>query len=87
MNKKNRFILIIAAATVFNILVTTVCFFILVLLYNMILIPHIPAEKAFTGLPFLFILAVIITFAVYQRVLRIYLRKMEGFPPEKENSA
>jgi hypothetical protein len=83
VNKKGRFILIIAAATVFNIVVTVICFFLLVLLYNALLIPHIPGEKAFIGLPVLFILAVIITFAAYQRILRIYIRKKES-PPETE---
>jgi uncharacterized membrane protein YbhN (UPF0104 family) len=74
-----------AAATAFNIVVTVICFFILIALYNVFLIPHIAAEKAYIGLPLLFILAAIIAFVAYQRVLRIYIRRKEGFPPEKED--
>jgi hypothetical protein len=66
-------------ATVFNIVVTVLCFFILIVLYNVFLVPHIPAEKAYIGLLFLFIIAVIIAFVVYQRALRIY---RGGFPPK-----
>jgi hypothetical protein len=63
------------AATVFNIVVTMICFTLLLLLYSILLVPHIPAERAFIAFPFLFVIAVILSFLVYQRVLKVYLKK------------
>jgi uncharacterized membrane protein len=63
------------AATGFNMVVTALCFIILLLLYMVLLIPHIPAEAAFGAFPVLFILAVIFSFLVYRRFLKQYLKE------------
>ena len=69
------FIPFMAAATVFNVLVTAVCFVILSLLYMVFLIPYINEEMAFLGFSFLFVVSLVLSFFIYQRALKLYLKK------------
>jgi phosphatidylglycerophosphate synthase len=75
VNRKNRYLIIIIAATVFNIVATSICFFLLLLLYSLFLAPRISPKMIPIGFPFLFIAAVILSCVVYQRVLKLYLKK------------
>jgi hypothetical protein len=63
------------AATVFNIVVTVICFTLLLVLYSFLVIPRIPNETAFIAIPFLFVISVVLSFLIYQRALKVYLKK------------
>ena len=75
MIKKLQIVLFSFAATVFNIVVTLICFAILALLYIALLIPHIPAETSFLGFPVLFVASIVLSFLIYQRALKLFLKK------------
>jgi len=75
VNSKAKYIALMFAATVFNIVVTMICFTLLLVLYSVLVIPRIPSEVIPIAFPFLFIIAVILSFLVYQRVLKVYLKK------------
>jgi len=75
---KPRIVLFILAATVFNVVVTGISFLISLLLYSALLLSHIPAEKAFAGSILLLIASFIVSFFVYRRVLKLFLKKFPG---------
>jgi hypothetical protein len=80
MNKKTNTLLFILGATVFNILVTILSFFVLFFLYTRFLGPLLP-EEAFTwGFFLVFIGAVALSFVIYQALLKQLLKKI---PVEK----
>ncbi|MDR2073061.1 MAG: leader peptide processing enzyme [Spirochaetaceae bacterium] len=86
LNKRASMILFMIAATAFNIIATVLCFIVLLLFYMVLLIPHIPAEAAFMGLPVLFAAAVIASCVAYRWILTRYLRTHPhgmGGTPEK----
>ncbi|GHV86160.1 hypothetical protein AGMMS50230_17680 [Spirochaetia bacterium] len=89
MTQKTRYIVFMLAATVFNIIVTVICFFVLWLIYMALLVPHIPAESAFVGLPVLFVAALVLSVVIYQRALKVFLKKwpfpgLKGPPPHNQ---
>ncbi|MDR2314012.1 MAG: hypothetical protein LBE02_05710 [Spirochaetaceae bacterium] len=86
MNKRVSLVLFMIAATAFNIIATVLCFIVLWLLYMALLIPHIPAEAAFMGLPVLFAAAVIASCAVYRWILMRRLRAAENIRPRNMRS-
>jgi hypothetical protein len=63
------------AATVFNIVITVICFALLLILYSVLLVPRISSKMIPLGFPFLFIAALVLSFMVYQKVLKVYLKK------------
>jgi len=77
MTKNLRLVLFMLAATVFNIAATAISFIILMLLYTALLVPHMPAESAFFGLPLLFTASIILSFFAYQKLLKRYLHKLQ----------
>jgi hypothetical protein len=80
MNKKTNTLLFILGATVFNILVTVICFLVLFLLYTRFLGVILP-EEAFTwGFILVFIGAIVLSFVIYQALLKQLMKKV---PVEK----
>jgi hypothetical protein len=77
MNKKTNTILFILGATVFNILVTVVSFFVLFLLYSRILASRLPDETFIWGSIFVFIGAIALSFVVYQALLKLLVKKID----------
>jgi hypothetical protein len=75
MTKKAKFVLLIFIATVVNILLMTICFGILLLLYSFVIVPRIPEEAGFYGVPVLFIVSIILSNFLYRRFLKLYLKK------------
>jgi hypothetical protein len=75
VTKKVRLVLFMAAATAFNAAAAVVCFVLLLLLYTALAVPRIPAEAAPLGLPLLFIASLALSFLIYRRVLKGYLKK------------
>ena len=75
MIKKAKYALFIAAATVFNMAVTIICFTILMLPYSVLLIPRISEKTAYAGVYLLLAAAIVFSFLIYRRALKLYLKK------------
>ena len=75
MIKKAGIALFIIVATLFNILVTAICFAILLLLFSVLAVPHISDQAAFIGSLLLLAVSFGLSFLVYQRALKLYLKK------------
>ena len=75
MTKKTKMALFMLVATVINIIFTVICFAILMLLYIVFLVPHIPEASRFVGFPVLFIVSLVVSFFVYKKALKSYLKK------------
>jgi hypothetical protein len=80
MSKKINTLLFILGATLFNILVTIFCFFVLFFLYTRFLSPLLPEEVFTWGFLFIFIGAIVLSFVIYQTLLKRLLKKV---PVEK----
>jgi hypothetical protein len=77
MSKKSNTFLFILGATVFNILVTVGCIFILLLLYAKLLMPLMPQEAAAVALPVIFIGAIALSFVLYRVVLKQIMKRIK----------
>jgi hypothetical protein len=70
MSKKTNTLLFILGATVFNILVTVICFTALLLVYAKFLAPRLPEEGQAWGFPVIFIAAIAASVVVYRAALK-----------------
>jgi hypothetical protein len=77
MNKKLNTALFILGATLFNILVTILCFVGLLLLYARFIMSLLPEEGRAWGFPLIFIAAIIISFLVYRLALKLLMQKVD----------
>jgi hypothetical protein len=77
MNKKINTILFVLGATLFNVIVASVSFLILFILYLNYLAPMIPASGNSWGFTLIFISAIAISIFVYRIVLKYFLNKIE----------
>ena len=75
MIKKRKLVFFIIAAVVFNMLLTLICFAILLPLYSFFVIPRIPQEPGFFGFPLVIVISLALSFFIYQRFLALYLKK------------
>jgi len=77
MNKKVNTLLFILGATLLNIIVTVLCFVLLLLLYVKVLMPLLPGESRAWAFPIMFIVAIAITFFLYRFALNLLLKKVQ----------
>ena len=77
MNKKVNTLLFILGATLFNIIVTILCFVVLMILYARFFIVLLPEEGHTWVFPVMFIAAIAGTFFLYRLVLKLLLKKIE----------
>jgi hypothetical protein len=77
MNKKTNTLLFILGATVFNILVTIISFCLLFFLYSRVLASRLPDEAFIWGSIFVFIGAIVLSFVVYQGLLKLMIKKVD----------
>jgi len=77
MNKKANTLLFILGATVFNILVTLISFFVFTLLYVKFLMALIPEENSSWGFTLIFLASIAISFLVYRWLLKYLLKKID----------
>ncbi|GAB6393399.1 MAG: leader peptide processing enzyme [Treponematales bacterium] len=77
MSRKSNTVLFITAATVFNILVTFGAFTGLLLFYGYVIVPALPPQAEHWGLPFIFLLAVAFSFAIYRLFLNLLTKKVD----------
>lgn len=77
MNKKLNTILFILCATIFNIIVAVISFFVFFLLYAKFIMPIIAESGYQWGLTLVLIAAIAVSIGVYRIVLRFLLDKIE----------
>jgi uncharacterized Tic20 family protein len=77
MNKKVNTLLFILGATVFNIIVTIISFLALLVIYAKVFIPFLPEEAHMWSFPLIFLIALVVAFIVYRRILNIIMKKVE----------
>ena len=80
MNKKVNTVLFILGATVFNIMVTVVSFFLLLVLYAKLLAKILPQGAQAWSFPLIFITSLVISFFVYKFAFGFLIKKVN---PEK----
>jgi hypothetical protein len=77
MSKKTNTLLFILIASVANILLTVVSFFILYLPYALWIAPRLPPSSVLWILALMFLLALVISFIVYQALLKLFMKKVD----------
>jgi hypothetical protein len=76
MNKKANTLLFILGATVFNILTTVICFFVLYIPFAIYVVPHIPETGGQWGLIAIMIAAFALSFIIYRAALKLLMKKV-----------
>ena len=76
MSKKTNTLLFILGGTVFNILVTVICFVVLLVIYSRF---HsaLPENSAAWILPVIFIISIIASFFIYRPVVKYITNKVD----------
>jgi hypothetical protein len=77
MGKKTNTFLFILAATIFNIVVTVVCFFVLLLAFIKFAAPLLPETASAWALPVIFIGSIALSFVLYRLALKVLLKKID----------
>jgi hypothetical protein len=78
MSKKSNTLLFIMGATIFNILVTIICFMALFVLFAWLLAPRLPDSAAAWGLPVIFIGAIVLSFVIYRILLKLLFKRIDA---------
>jgi peptidoglycan/LPS O-acetylase OafA/YrhL len=77
MNKKLNTVLFILAATLFNVLVAVISFFLLCFLYIKFLFNLIPEQSGSWAFALIFMAAIVISFFAYRYLLKYLLKKVD----------
>ena len=77
MNKKLNTLLFILGATLFNIIVAILGFFVFTLLYARLLIPRMPEANHQWGFTLIFLASIVVSFLTYRAVLKYLLNKVD----------
>jgi hypothetical protein len=76
MSKKTNTLLFILGGTVFNILVTLLCFIIFLVIYGRFL-PMLPESSAAWMLPVIFVASIVASFLIYRLAIKIIMKKVD----------
>jgi hypothetical protein len=77
MSKKTNTLLFILGATVFNILVTIICFLVMLILFVKFIAPMMPETAAAWGFPLIFIGAIALSFVLYRVVIKYLTKRVD----------
>jgi len=77
MSKKTNTLLFILGGTVFNVLITILCFIILLAIYSRFLYPALPEESAAWALPVLFVASIAASFFIYRQAIKVISKKVD----------
>ena len=77
MNKKTNTIIFMLAATVANIIITIVCFLVLLVLYSKIVFPLLPEESITWALPVMFVFSIIASIFIYRLLIKFMMKKVD----------
>ena len=77
MSKKTNTLLFILGGTAFNILVTIICFIVLLVIYSRFLYTQLPESSAAWIMPVIFVLSIVASFLIYRVVIKIVMKKVD----------
>ena len=77
MSKKTNTLLFILGGTIFNILITVLCFIVFLTIYAKLLFPRLPESSAAWIMPVIFIASIVISFFVYRLAVKIIMKKID----------
>jgi hypothetical protein len=77
MSRKTNTLFFMLIATAANILLTVVSFLVLYLPYALLLAPRLPPSSVIWILALLFLAALVISFIVYQALLKVFVKKVD----------
>jgi hypothetical protein len=77
MSKKTNTLLFVLAASLVNIALTVASFLLLYLPYALLLAPRLPPSSVIWILALLFLLALALSFIVYQALLKLFIKKVD----------
>jgi hypothetical protein len=77
MGKKTNTLLFILGATLFNIIVTVVCFLVLLLLFVKFFASALPETASAWALPAIFIGSIVLSFVLYRLALKLLMKKID----------
>ena len=77
MSRKTNTLLFILIARLATILLTIVSFLVLYLPYALFIAPRLPSSSVVWILALLFLLALAISFIVYQALLKLFMKKVD----------
>jgi len=76
MSKKTNTLLFIIGGTVFNIIITILCFILLLIFYGSVLLPRLPEASSSWIIPVIFVASIVISFLVYRLAIKIIMKKV-----------
>ena len=76
MNKRTNTLLFILGGTIFNILVTIICFVLLMVVLSHQL-QNLPENAVAWALPVIFIISIVASFLVYRLAIKIIMKKVD----------
>ena len=64
-------------ATVFNIIMTMICFLAILVIYSRFFFPRLPEESIAWALPGTFVLAIVASIVIYRALIKILMKKVD----------
>jgi len=77
MSKKTNTLLFILGGTVFNIIVTVLCFIFFLFIFTRFLFPHLPDGSIAWMLPINFAASIAASFLVYRQTIKLIMKKVD----------
>ena len=77
MSKKTNTLLFILGGTAFNILVTIVCFILLLVVYSRFLYTQLPESSAAWIMPIIFVISIVASFLIYRVAIKMIMKKVD----------
>ena len=77
MNKKTNTLIFILIGTVFNIIVTMLCFLVFLLIYSKFIYGYMGESGNSWILPVFFAAAIVASFFIYKLAIKIVMKKMD----------
>jgi hypothetical protein len=78
MGKKTNTLLFILGATIFNVVITVACFFVLLLLFAKFFAPMLPENAPALALPVIFIGSIALSFVLYRIALKLFMKRIDA---------
>ena len=64
-------------ATVFNIIITTLCFLAMLVIYSYVFFPRLPEESIAWALPVIFVFSIAASILIYRAVIKLLMKKVD----------
>ena len=77
MSKKTNTLLFILGGTVFNIIITILCFIIFLAIYSRFLYPALPESSTAWALPIIFVASIAASFFIYRLAIKVIMKKVD----------